>query len=214
MTTPSSPSTVLTVDLRPAFPPVRDQATRPICTAIAGTAAHAYCRGNDVLLSPEYLHYHATCAQPAQGVSFSALKRTLAAEGQCAEADCAMAMSTPAAGWKPTVGLTVYRRLSVEETADPSMLQQILNNRRAPIAGCGLSIAFASATATTVISGDPTFLTKHAMVVVGLGTHHGSRVFLLRNSWGALWADAGHVLVDDSFVDINILELLVPTVEP
>jgi C1A family cysteine protease len=41
---------------------------------------------------------------------------------------------------------------------------------------------------------------RHAMLIVGVRYRDGRREFLLRNSWGGLWGDGGHVWVDQDYI--------------
>ena len=40
-----------------------------------------------------------------------------------------------------------------------------------------------------------------------------ARRFLIRNSWGTAWADAGHAWLDDAFVIQHLRDVLVLTEE-
>ncbi len=53
----------------------------------------------------------------------------------------------------------------------------------------------------------------HAVVAVGIGTTQTTRSFLIRNSWGTEWADAGHAWLDDSFMSQHLRDVMVLTAE-
>lgn len=58
----------------------------------------------------------------------------------------------------------------------------------------------------TVFTRPDNWVGRHAMIIVGVRKRAGRYEFLLRNSWGEGWGDAGHVWVDEDYVDWNEFE--------
>lgn len=58
----------------------------------------------------------------------------------------------------------------------------------------------------TVFTRPDSWVGRHAMIIVGVRRRAGRFEFLLRNSWGLGWGDAGHVWVDQDYVDWSEFE--------
>ena len=67
-----------------------------------------------------------------------------------------------------------------------------------PVLGIATTNAFHDPTPPWVISHSGSIVGLHAVVAVGIGTAYAARRFLISNSWGAEWADAGHAWLDDA----------------
>ena len=199
-------------DYRPLLGPVRDQGARPTCVAHASTTAHEHARGSKMALSPEYLHHFASgnASTPA-GVDFPNVSRALLDPGQPLESDCPYQESEPSPAWTPPTNLTLFRRQSALTKQSPDDVEALLDAGHVPVLGISTTDAFYAPTAPWVISPAGPVRGLHAVAVVGIGTTHATRHFLIRNSWGATWADAGHAWLDDAFMIQHLRDVLVLT---
>ena len=207
-------SVAIRVDLRPSLGPVRDQGARPTCLAHATTTAHEHARGSTWALSPEYLHYFASGeGSSSEGVDFSNISRALLDPGQPAETDCPYHLNDPPPGWAPAANLPLYRRQSTSSEQGPDEVEALLVAGHAPVLGIATTDAFYLPATPLVISSTGPVRGLHAVVAVGIGMTYTARCFLIRNSWGRTWADAGHAWVDDAFIVQHLHEVLVLTDE-
>ena len=202
------------LDYRSELGPVRDQGTRPTCLAHASTTAHEHARGSKLALSCEYLHYFASGNEgPEEGVDFPEVSRALFDPGQPAETDCPYQTNDPAPGWAPPADLALYRRRATSGNQNPDDVEALLDTGRLPVLGIATTNAFYDPTPPWVISHSGPVVGFHAVVAVGIGTAYTARRFLIRNSWGTAWADAGHAWLDDAFVVKHLHDVLVLTEE-
>lgn len=202
----------LEIDLRGSLLAARDQVARPTCLAHAATSAHEHARGASTHLSPEYLHFFASQGS-ATGSSMDEVANALRVNGQCEEVDCPYSPQDPPLGWEPESGLTVFRRGSERRNATTSAVENWIRGGRVPVLGLTLPESFFNPTAPWVISSSGPLRGLHAVLGVGLGQHQGSRVFLIRNSWGPDWGDGGYAWLDGAFLAQHLKEALVLTDE-
>lgn len=200
------------VDLRGVLLAVRDQASRPTCLAHAVTAAHEHARGVTAHLSPEYLHFFASQGSPS-GSSMPGAAEALEVEGQSEEIHCPYLPQDPVPGWTPPTGLAVFRRASEPKNATPVAIEGWIRSGFAPILGLTLPEPFFDPVAPWIVSSTGRVRGLHAVIGVGLGRHQGTRVFLIRNSWGKDWGDGGYAWLDDAFLARHLKEALVLTHE-
>ena len=202
------------LDYRPRLGPVRDQGGRPTCLAHASTTAHEHARGSTTALSPEYLHYFAAGNDSTHaGVDFSNVSRALLDPGQPTETDCPYHVDEPPLAWAPPTDLILYRRQSTSQEQSPDVVEALLEAGHVPVLGISTTDAFYSPAPPWIMSPTGPIRGLHAVVAVGIGTTHTTRSFLIRNSWGTEWADAGHAWLDDSFVSQHLRDVLVLTAE-
>ena len=202
------------LDLRCRLGPVRDQGTRPTCLAHATTATHEHARGSTLALSPEYLHYFASDAGSlSDGVGFSSISQALLNPGQPAESDCPYQLSDSPPGWAPATNLPLYRRQSTSLAQGPDEVEALLVAGHVPVLGIATTDTFYSLATPSVISSTGPVRGLHAVVAVGIGMACATRCFLIRNSWGMTWADAGHAWVNDDFIVEHLHDVLVLTGE-
>ena len=207
-------SVTIRLDSRPLLGPVRDQGARPTCLAHASTTAHEHARGSTVALSPEYLHYFASGNDSSpEGVNFPNVSRALLDPGQPAETDCPHHHNEPPPEWEPPTNVLLYRRRSASPKQNPDEIEALLDAGHIPILGISTTDAFYSPAPPWVISPTGPVRGLHAVVAVGIGTTYAPRRFLIRNSWGAAWADAGHAWLDDVFIVQHLRDVLVLTEE-
>ena len=202
------------LDRRPLLGPVRDQGARPTCLAHASTTAHEHARGSTVALSPEYLHYFASGHDSSpEGVDFPNVSRTLLDSGQPAETDCPYHQDNPPPAWVPPTNVLLYRRHTSSPKQSPDEVEALLDAGHVPVLGISTTDAFYTPAPPWVISSTGPVRGLHAVVAVGIGTTYSTRRFLIRNSWGAAWADAGHAWLDDVFIVQHLRDVLVLTEE-
>jgi len=202
----------LEIDLRSAFPAVRDQGARPTCLAHATTAAHEKSRGSTTPLSSEYLHFFATRGVTL-GASFDEIARTLEQKGQPIEDHCPYWNTDPSKGWRPRARLRVFRRASQAKSLNMGEVEQLIRDARVPVLGITLTNDFLKPTPPWRISSDGPLRGRHAVVGVGIGIHRGSRIILIRNSWGTDWAENGYAWLDRTFLSLHLREVLILTHE-
>ena len=201
-------------DYRPLLGPVRDQGARPTCLAHAATTAHEHARGSKVALSPEYLHYFASGrASTPSGIDFPNLSRALLNPGQPIESDCPYHENEPPPAWTPPANLILYRRQSTSTKQSPDDVEALLDAGHVPVLGISTTDAFYAPVAPWVISSAGPVRGLHAVAAVGIGTTYTTRRFLIRNSWGTAWANAGHAWLDDAFIIQHLRDVLVLTDE-
>ena len=207
-------SVSINLDYRPLLGPIRDQHARPTCLAHAATAAHEHARRSSVPLSPEYLHYFASTADPSpEGVTVSSASRALLEAGQPVESDCPYRQNEPLPTWTPPTNVTSYRRQSTLAPVDPGTIEALLDAGHVPVLGIATTEAFHEPAPPWIITSTGPVRGLHAVVAVGSGTTYETRGFLIRNSWGTAWADAGHAWLDDAFLIAHLRDVLVLTDE-
>ena len=207
-------SVTVRLDLRHLLGPVRDQGARPTCLAHASTTAHERARGSTVALSPEYLHYFASGndSLPA-GVDFPNVSRALLEPGQPTETDCPYHQNEPSLSWAPPTNVLLYRRHSTSMMPSPDAVESLLNAGHVPVLGISTTDGFYTPAPPWAIAPTGPVRGLHAVVAVGIGTTYTGRQFLIRNSWGTAWADAGHAWLDDDFIVQHLRDVLVLTDE-
>ena len=207
-------SVTIRLDFRPLLGAVRDQGARPTCLAHASTTAHEHACGSKAALSPEYLHYFASANDSsAEGVDFPKVSRALLDPGQPAETDCPYHHNEPPPVWAPPTNVLLYRRRSTSPKQSPDEVEVLLDAGHVPVLGISTTDAFYAPAPPWVISPTGPVRGLHAVVAVGIGTTYTTRRFLIRNSWGAAWADAGHAWLDDAFIVQHLRDVLVLTEE-
>ena len=118
--------------------------------------------------------------------------------------------------WTPPVAAPLFRRNSVECDALPQAIMARLDAGSPVLMVMSVSSRFDWGwDADFVVAGDepldPT--RRHAVVVVGHGTRDGHTLFLVRNSWGEDWGDAGYVWLDLDYLQPRLLRASVLTEE-
>lgn len=190
----------ISVDLRPHLPPVYDQGQLGSCTANALCAimqALDRTQGSRLFLYYNERALEGTTSSDA-GATLADGIRALKSQGVCPEsswpyAPAAFATKPPAACYDAA---TKHEALSVY-----SVPLTLAGLKSALVAGhpvaVGISIYASFESAAVARTGvvplpkpNEALLGGHAVVVVGFS--NAAQTFLLRNSWGARWGQAGH----------------------
>jgi hypothetical protein len=200
----------VSVDLRPLFGAARNQGPRPTCLAFAASDAHAGLRSGWVLLSCEYLFYHAqrrARRPPSKGAVLSSVLDALRNDGQPEEEGWPYLAATPVdpSAWVPPADIgRLFGRAGEESHATVDRVIYELDQGRPVIILLTLSRAFYAPTAQGVVhpaSGEvPEPARRHAVVGVGHGAVDGQRAILIRNSWGPRWGDVGYGWLTEDFL--------------
>lgn len=180
---------------------VADQGIRPVCVALALTAAHELARPNGEPLASEALwhHAHARGLTSDVGTTVQAIAEALAEQGQPEEAlwpfDATNhePQSIPeGAGTPPWLTATVS---ILAPTADDVKFELV--GSHPVVAVLELTDVFHSLTGGVLPDPQPGApgLGLHAVVLVALGRDAEETWFLLRNSWGAQWGDGGYAWI-------------------
>lgn len=195
------------VDLRSGLAGVRDQGNRPTCLAHSISAAHEYKLGAGVSLSPEYLHYFASDRQPDRGSRFTKGLESVRDEGQPSETDCPYQQVLPSSGWRPPTGIRLHRRDYSLVSPSFDLIIEALNGGQPVILGIGMPEDFRHPKAPWLFDLCGKAIDLHAVVAVGHGTYDGQKVIVIRNSWGADWADGGYAYVSRGFIDFYLRDI-------
>jgi hypothetical protein len=204
-------------DLRALFGPVRFQAKRPTCLAFAASDTHSALRGAWAELSCEYLFYMAqkrAARLPTQGATLSASLETLKLDGQPLESGWPylLQLPSPVSTWAPpdTIG-TVHTRTGSSQSASVEQVIAALDGNRPVIVLMRLSRSFNQPGVDGLIDAGPEEAPepqrRHAIIAVGYGLWDSHRVILIRNSWGAKWANGGYAWVTERFMTPRIFNM-------
>ena len=209
------------VDLRSKFGPARDQNPRPTCLAFAASDAHAALRPGWTPLSAEWAYYHAVKRDgggPEDGSTLESMLAVIKSDGQPVESDWPYigSNSIDAATWRPpTRPSALFFR---DHEACQIGLQQLIDQLDvgAPVLiTMTLSDAFYLPDVDGVVDRneavDPT--RRHAVVAVGYGERAGTRLVLIRNSWGEGWALSGYAWLAEHYLVPRLIGLSILTME-
>ena len=127
------------------------------------------------------------------------------------ESHCPYHLNEPSPTWTPPTDITLYRRRSALALAGPDHVEALLDAGQVPVLGISTTDAFYEPAPPWLITSTGPVRGLHAVVAVGFGTTHPTRRFLIRNSWGTAWADAGHAWLDDVFLIAHLRDVLVLT---
>ncbi len=200
----------LSVDLRAAFGPARNQGARPTCLAFAASDTHAAVREGWAPLSCEYIFYHAqrrAGRASSTGAILSSMLEALRQDGQPEEGGWPYLAAPPAdaALWMPPQPIgQLFRRNGAKAPHALDLVIQQLDQGRPVIVLTKLSRSFYQKNPQGVVDPPvdekPEDARRHAVVAVGHGLVDGQRAVLVRNSWGPGWGDAGHGWLTERFL--------------
>ena len=93
-------------------------------------------------------------------------------------------------------GVTNVRSYAAVKTNDPDELKAALNNQPVSVAIEADTLVFQFYTSGVITSSNCGTTLDHAVLAVGYGTDStGTEFFLVKNSWGTSWGDAGYVKI-------------------
>ncbi|MFP7835241.1 C1 family peptidase [Marisediminicola sp. LYQ134] len=180
---------------------VADQGIRPVCVALAITAAHQLARSSDEALASEALWHHARVRGLTSdlGTTVQAIAEALTEQGQPEEAIWPFdatdhgPQSIPESAGKPPwrTGRVSFLTPTVDDVefelvgSHPVVAVLELTNVFYRLKGAVLPDP----------QTDAPGLGLHAVVLVAVGRDVEGTWFLLRNSWGAQWGDGGYAWI-------------------
>lgn len=184
------------IDLRPTLPPIGDQGDRNTCTSFAVTAAHEshlYCGQS---LSVEWYFWACKQADPGpfdQGVLMDVLPEVLRHPGQPEEIvwpyDPGLTLAHGQTYSPPSVRPHMYKASLVQSVYSDANIYGELENNRPVLLSVDAGPSFLNYQAQDIlVDPDSSRTFVHALLVVGWDQHS----WILRNSWGERWGDAGH----------------------
>jgi C1A family cysteine protease len=190
------------IDLRLELPPVRDQGRRGTCVAFAVTALHERSRGQDSVLSEEFLY--GCCkwldGNNNEGTHVESAVTSLRKVGQ-AEAALLPYNPTSAPQFKDIVSMGMFRdarRRKVASTtvAPPALpiLEKCLSEHRALVTVLEVHPSFFVPKENCIdVTPNESFQGLHAVLLGGYSRRNdGNRYFIMRNSWGRAWGQDGY----------------------
>ena len=196
------------IDLRLLLPEARDQGARPTCLSFAISDGHALLRADGHLLSTDFLHFHAARRLTRgmnEGVTLTAIREALREDGQPPDALCPYAAPRDSA-WQPPSGLSPrlgWLTTTIGSLTVADSIEAVLDEKRASVVSLTLTRSFYYPDRTTneVIDDGGPDVASHAVLVVGKRVDSEGRRFLIRNSWGCDWGDAGHAWLSDEYLN-------------
>ncbi|MBB4767676.1 hypothetical protein DYQ94_14625 [Xanthomonas sp. LMG 8993] len=189
--------------------PARDQGQRKTCLAFALTALTHPVSPIGEELSPEYL-YHSAASQSPEWVPGAGLRLApaLAAASQIAlEVDCPYSPVDPPFPLPPLpTGMPLYGAPVSEIFITQAALIDELRKGKAVGIGLLLTEKFYVPNDGRVIDGGLVVPDSgHALSIVGLGWEEGIPFFLIQNSWGSGWGDAGSAWISWNYIKFHAL---------
>lgn len=206
---------VVHLDLRSLLPAARNQGPRGTCLAFATSDGHLLARKQLDLLSTEYLFFHAAqlCgSNGTDGITLSAASNALRSAGQPAETAWPYAFTLPNP-WNPPKILTSLWTRSSSISMLPSLADvRATFSKGNPLVLClKITKSFRKPDSQEWLISDASSPTigSHAVLLVGVGVSQaGESSFLIRNSWGDSWADAGHAWITETYLKKTLFGVL------
>lgn len=202
--------------LRPNFPAVRDQGTRPTCLAFALTDSHSFARAPIEPLCVDFLFYHAARREQTpynfhQGLLLSFAAESLRLDGQPAETAWPYTAFLPAnlILWHPPAGAKIFKAEVTNHAPTTATLVSLLDSGKTAVVIMMLSPSFYQPDAAghiVPVAGEAD-LSAHAVVVAGYESDAKTTDFLVRNSWGDHWGDHGYGWLPESYLSPRLVSV-------
>jgi hypothetical protein len=209
------------VDLRSKFGVARDQDPRPTCMAFAASDTHAAVRPGWVPLSAEWAYYHAVKRDgglPQDGSTLDSMLATVKLDGQPIESEWPYIRShvIDVTTWRPPVRPS---ELFFRDHAPCGRgLQQVIDQLDVGVPiliTMTLSNAFYLPDVDGIVSRNEPIDPKrrHAVVAAGYGERAGTRLILIRNSWGEGWGLKGYAWLAADYLEPRLTGTAILTTE-
>lgn len=195
------------VDLRSSFGAARDQDPRPTCMAFAASDTHAALRSGWTPLSVEWAYYHAVKrdgGQPLDGSTLPSMLAVIKSDGQPVEAEWPYIQSAAidVTTWRPPTNTSAL--FFRDHGGCGVALQHVIDQLDAGVPvliTMTLSDAFYLPDGGVVERTEAIDLKRrHAVIAVGHGERAGTRLILVRNSWGEGWGLKGYAWLAENYL--------------
>ena len=214
------------VDHRARYGPIKSQGSAGTCTAFATTAAMegavAQATGQKIVLSEMHLwsRYHvASTSAAAKAARVGGIVSTDMATTQGFNYDAALAKQWEAGEATPDSSVVsalnamgIFEVTSVDKIDPPAgetvptidQVQQAIFNGSDVFIGMFTSCKWNNPPGGVIDDYDMSGRGGHAVVLVGYRTINSQLYFIIRNSWGAGWADGGYAYMSAPTLHANI----------
>ncbi len=208
-----TPTLKVIKDLRFRMPQIRDQGSRPLCLAFAGSDFNSAQNNTTVPLSVEFLAYHAYQVDGhsnySDGLTTNSIAVSLANVGQPTESTMPYCQSASSPQTPPSA---LGHRFYSHATHSSSFIHSIdsqLNADKPTVICIKLCRSFLNLSAPFMLDHVNGHVANHAIVVVGSALSNVSeKYYLIRNSWGPAWGDGGHCWLSESYIKTTAYALL------
>lgn len=211
----TSNSIVISTDLRSKFGPARNQGQRPTCMAFTASDGHAY-EHRCPELSAEYLFFkgvdRTSKKDRTAGIPLRIASAVLEHDGQPEESRWPyIADLQPSDSWEPPADLEpIYRRSSTNLGNDLDLVWAAVEREKTAMLVMDISGSFYMPKAPIAVVkavAAETRVATHAVLAVGTGTIEQDQYFLIRNSWGEKWGDAGYAWLHRGYIEERLIEV-------
>lgn len=207
-------STLNTIkDLRQLMPQIRDQGSRPLCLAFAGSDFNSAQNNITNPLSVEFLAYHAYLVDGhsnySDGLTTNSIVVSLANVGQPTESEMPYCHSASSPQTPPAVlGHKFYSHATHSSRFIHSIDSQ-LNADKPTVICIKLCRSFFNLSAPFMLDHVDGHVANHAIVVVGSAlSKTNEKYYLIRNSWGSAWGDGGHCWLSEGYINTTAYALI------
>ncbi len=178
----------------------RDQGQRPTCLSFAISELHHSKIAIAELLSPESLHQLAgrrVGKPPSAALQIGEAVNSLATDGQTSE------LAWPYGSPSPVDPSAHYfKTKAFERPYDPTWINAQLTSGQPAVLVVDVDTTFYSYTAGEILAFNSaaTIQARHAVALCGMRNEMSQYCFLVKNSWGSGWGDAGYAWLEESYI--------------